>query len=166
MQPILDTRPIWLGRPELIYQRYLADKEAWLTAHPEVQLAEYRTARGLKRYQKRWLNENRRNLGFQRLNLETETLSSILDSPNWTDKEITAWLDWDAQEDIAVEEQVEAELVAAGGFGQGRERGIRGFGIKLSRILRLGRHNISLCDRLIFFLFTSLIELLDSFKLT
>jgi hypothetical protein len=126
VQPILDTRPIWLGRPELIYQRYLADKEAWLTAHPEVQLAEYRTARGLKRYQKRWLNENRRNLGFQRLNLETETLSSIIDSPNWTDEEVTAWLDWDAQETILVEEQVEVELVAAGGFGQGRERGIRG----------------------------------------
>ena len=26
----------WPGRPELIYQRYLADKAAWLTAHSDV----------------------------------------------------------------------------------------------------------------------------------
>jgi hypothetical protein len=30
------TRPIWPGCPELIYQRYLAEKEAWLTEHHSV----------------------------------------------------------------------------------------------------------------------------------
>jgi hypothetical protein len=70
----VDTRPIWPGRPELIYQQYLAKKEAWLLANPRVQPAQYHTARGLEHYSRRWLNENQRNLGFQRLNLETETL--------------------------------------------------------------------------------------------
>jgi hypothetical protein len=125
IQPVPDTRPIWPNRPELIYQRYLANKEAWLTAHPEVQPAQYRTAQGRRNYSKRWLNENRRNLGFWRLDLQTETLLTE-DSPNWTDEEVTAWLDWDAQETIEVENQVENELVAARGFGQSRERGIQG----------------------------------------
>jgi hypothetical protein len=41
----------------------------------------------------------------------------------------------------------------------------RGFGIKLSQILRLGRHSIGLYNRIIFFLFIYLIILIDSFKL-
>ena len=32
-------------------------------AHPDVQPAKYRMARGLKKYPQRWRNENRRNLG-------------------------------------------------------------------------------------------------------
>ena len=28
-----NTRPIYPGRPELIYRRYLAEKEVWLIAH-------------------------------------------------------------------------------------------------------------------------------------
>ena len=35
-QPDLDTCPIWPGRPELIYKKYLAEKEAWLSAYPLV----------------------------------------------------------------------------------------------------------------------------------
>ena len=31
---IPDTRPIWPGRPELIYRQYLAEKEAWLADNP------------------------------------------------------------------------------------------------------------------------------------
>jgi hypothetical protein len=118
-----DTRPIWPYRPELIYQRYLAEKEAWLVAHPGIRPARYRTARGLEHYPKRWLNENRRNLGFWRLDLETETL--LEDSPNWTDEEVTAWLDWDGQETIRAEQQEEEVIIAAGGFGQGPRHGIR-----------------------------------------
>ena len=30
----IDTRPIWPGRPEVIYANYLATKEAWLSAYP------------------------------------------------------------------------------------------------------------------------------------
>ena len=65
---------IWPGRSELIYQRYLADKAAWLIAHPDVRPHQYCKKRGLESYSKSWLNENRRYLGFQRrLDLETET---------------------------------------------------------------------------------------------
>jgi histone H3/H4 len=32
-EPSPDTRPIWPGRPELIYKQYLIEKEAWLTSH-------------------------------------------------------------------------------------------------------------------------------------
>jgi hypothetical protein len=49
-EPPPDTRPIWPGRIELLYKQYLTEKEAWLTAHPDVQLANYRTARGLEVY--------------------------------------------------------------------------------------------------------------------
>jgi hypothetical protein len=130
-----DTRPIWPGRPELIYRRYLAEKEAWLIAHPDVQPAKYRAARGLEKHSQRWCNENRRYLGYQRLDLETETL--LEDSPDWTNEEIEAWLDWDAQETIEVEQQVEAELIAAGGFGRQRDSGLSGLMGRLRIILRL-----------------------------
>jgi len=33
---IEDSRPIWPGRPEVIYSKYLANKEAWLAAHPTI----------------------------------------------------------------------------------------------------------------------------------
>jgi hypothetical protein len=65
----LDTRPIWLGRPKLLYKQYLAEKEAWLIAHPDVRPANYRTARGLEVYSVRWCNENRRYLLRERINL-------------------------------------------------------------------------------------------------
>ncbi|MGH6649478.1 hypothetical protein, partial [Aquabacterium sp.] len=126
-----DTRPIWPLRPELIYQRYIANKETWLTAHLEVQPDQYRTARGFKNHSKRWINQNRKNLGLQRLNLDTETLGPIktLATLDWTNEEVEAWLDWDTQDSIEVENRVERELVAAGGFGQDMDRGVwRAFG--------------------------------------
>src|ERR1700709_2361101 len=46
----VDTRPIWPGWPELIYQAYLAEKEAWLAANPAVLPAQYRNKRGLTRW--------------------------------------------------------------------------------------------------------------------
>jgi hypothetical protein len=60
----------------------------------------------------------------QRLDLGTETL--LEGRPHWTTEETQAWLDYDAIEEQDIEEQVEAELIAAGGFGQRRERGIQG----------------------------------------
>jgi hypothetical protein len=36
----------------------------------------------------------------------------------------TAWLDWDRQQEQAIEQQVEAELVAAGGYGGNSRRGV------------------------------------------
>jgi hypothetical protein len=52
---------------------------------------------------------------------------STMDSrPHWTAEEIRAWLHYEALQEQEVERQVEAELVAEGGFGQSRERGIQG----------------------------------------
>jgi hypothetical protein len=44
--------------------------------------------------------------------------------PKWTDEEIYAWLDWDQQREQVIEQQVEAELVAAGGYGGDSRRGV------------------------------------------
>ena len=71
------------------------------------------------------MNENRKNLGFQRLDLETETLLDYIEHPpKWTNEEVEAWLDWDAQETIEVERQEQAEFDAYGGFNA--ERGVQG----------------------------------------
>lgn len=72
----VDTRPIWPGRPELIYKAYLAEKEAWLAVNPTVQPAQYRKKRGLTSWSKQWCRQNKKFLPSARLNLQTETLSS------------------------------------------------------------------------------------------
>jgi hypothetical protein len=124
-----DTRPIWPGRIELLYKQYLTEKEAWLIAHPDVQPANYRTARGLEVYSVRWCNENRRYLPRERIDIETET--ELDNAPNWTHEEISAWLDNEALKEQEIERQVEAELLAAGGFG--RQRGVRGLYKQIER---------------------------------
>ena len=118
-----DTRPIWPGRIELIYQAYLAEKTTWLAANPTVQPAQYRSKRGLQKWSKAACDRRslRWHLPLKRLNLETETL--IEGQPKWTDEEIHAWLDWDQQQEQVIEQQAEAELVAAGGYrGNSRRR--------------------------------------------
>lgn len=111
-----DTRPIWPGRIELIYQAYIIDKESWLAAHPTVRPSNYRQKKGLEDYSIQYCKEQLRYLPIQRLDLQSETL--LEGRPHWTTEEIQAWLDNKALEDQEVERQVEAELVAAGGFGQ------------------------------------------------
>ena len=119
-----DSRPIWPGRAELIYQRYLANKEAWLAANPEVQLTNYRIARKLKNHAT-WLNRRRKELPLWRLDLQTETLDKE-DYAIWTDEEVEAWLDYEAELQKEADQGYEAVLVAAGGFGQDTTRGMRG----------------------------------------
>jgi hypothetical protein len=126
-QPVpesIDTRPIWPGRPELIYRQYLAEREFWLADNPGVRPASYRRARGLEIYPYHWIRERRRELPIQRLDLDTEILLEGI--ADWTNAEVSAWLDWDKIKDQEVERQVEAELVIEGGFGQGRRRGVQG----------------------------------------
>jgi hypothetical protein len=117
-----DTRPIWPGRIELIYKAYVAEKEAWLAAHPTVRPSSYRQKRGFTDYPIRYCKEQVRYLPTQRLDLQSETL--LEGRPHWTTEEIQAWLDNEALKEQEVERQVEAELVATGGFG--RERGVQG----------------------------------------
>jgi hypothetical protein len=119
-----DTRPIWPGRIEVIYQAYLTEKTTWLAANPTVQPAQYRSKRGLQKWSKAACDRRslRWHLPLKRLNLETETL--IEGQPKWTDEEIHAWLDWDWQQEQVIEQQVEAEVVAAGGYGGDSRRGV------------------------------------------
>jgi hypothetical protein len=122
--PPTDTRLIWPGRIELIYQAYLAEKNTWLATNPTVQPAQYRSKRGLQKWSKAACDRRslRWQLPLKRLNLETETL--IEGQPKWTDEEIYTWLDWDQQQEQLIEQQVEAEVVAAGGYGGDSRRGI------------------------------------------
>jgi hypothetical protein len=107
-----------------MYKQYLVEKEAWLTTHPTVRPSNYREKRGLESYSPRWCKEQSRYLPDHRIDLETETI--LEGRPHWTTEEIYAWLDYEALQEQEVERQVEAELIAAGGFGQSRERGFQG----------------------------------------
>ena len=125
MDPEIDTRPIWPGRPELIYQAYLAEKEAWLAANPTVLPAQYRHKRGLPKWSESWCRQNKKFLPYQQLNLQSETL--IPGDPNWSYEELRAWLDWDQKKQEEADQEAEAELIAAGGFGRVRNnQGLRG----------------------------------------
>jgi hypothetical protein len=127
----VDTRPIWPGRPDLIYQAYIAEKEAWLAANPAILPAQYRSKRSLPRWNESWYRQNKKFLPYQRLNLQSETL--IPGDPNWSYKELRAWLDWDEKKQEEADQEAEAELIAAGGFGRVRKgQGLRG---GMSRIL-------------------------------
>jgi hypothetical protein len=132
MDPEVDTRPIWPGRPELIYQAYLAEKEAWLAANPTVLPLQYRHKRGLPKWSESWCRQNKKFLPYQRLNLQSETL--ILGDPNWSYEELRAWLDWDQKKQEEADQEAEAELIAAGGFGRVRQGlGLQGGMNRISR---------------------------------
>jgi hypothetical protein len=118
----VDTRPIWPGRIELIYQAYLAEKNTWLAANPTVRSAQYRTKRGLPKRTKAICNSYKWQLPRQRINLESDTL--IEGPASWLTEEIQAWLDWDQKQEQDLERQLDTEYVAAGGFGSESRRGI------------------------------------------
>ena len=92
----------------------MAEKKAWLTAHPEVQPAEYRTVRGLEYHSKRWLNQTCKGLPLWRLDLATETLNKEAYAA-WTDEEVETLLDY--QTELDREADQEAEEVAISNIG-------------------------------------------------
>jgi hypothetical protein len=108
-----EARLIYPGLPEIIYKEYLAESEAWLQAHPTIRPGLYRQKRRLKSWPKRDLEENRRLLPRDRLNLQSETL--VTGPPNWTVEEIQAWLDGSEKEQKEVDELVEIEFIQVGG---------------------------------------------------
>jgi hypothetical protein len=123
---IPDTRPIWPGRPELIYRRYLAEKAAWLADNPGINTpASYRRSKGLEIYSASWIRQRRQALPMWRLDLDTETLLKE-DMAVWSNEEISAWLDWGKIEDQEADRLAEVELIEAGGFGKSRIGGLRG----------------------------------------
>ena len=71
----------------------------------------------------------RHALPLWRLDLDTETLLKD-DIAEWSNEEISAWLDWkEVQDQEATREadrEAEAELIEAGGYGRSKERGVRG----------------------------------------
>ena len=71
----------------------------------------------------------RHALPLWRLDLDTETLLKD-DIAEWSNEEISAWLDWkEVQDQEATREadrEAEAELIKAGGYGRSKERGVRG----------------------------------------
>ena len=119
-----DTRPIWPGRIEVIYQAYCTEKEAWLASHLTIRPSDYRKSRGLHGWTKRQCRAQIKFLPFQRLDLSTETLSE--EDPDWTIPELEAWLDYDKRQDQVAEEQCEQELIQAGGYSRIRDSGMRG----------------------------------------
>jgi hypothetical protein len=121
---VTDSRPIYPNRIEMVYNRYLARKQDYLAAHPQVKESQYRRVAGLKTwdmYSRRYLKET--NLKFrQRLDINTKTL--IEGSPNWTNEELDAFLDFQEDEDQRVEEEENERYIRMS--GRNTEIGIRG----------------------------------------
>ena len=83
-----DNRPIWPGRPEVIFSQYLANRDTWLAAHPIIQTSQYRIALGLKSWSIQWCKQQVKYLPKQRLDIKTERL--LDGDPNWSIEEIQA----------------------------------------------------------------------------
>ena len=120
----VETRPVWPGRIEVIYAKYIAEKMAFLASNPTVQESNYRKCRGLKvwtpldrRYQMRFLPRQRVDIKVKKL---------IDGRPRWTNEEVDAYLDYQALREQEIEAEEEARLVAQGGFGRSKGRGIGG----------------------------------------
>ena len=94
-EEIEDTRPIWPGRPEVIYANYLTTKEAWLSTHPIIRRSEYRRAAGLKNWGRRYCQEESMRMPMDRLDLRTGKW--VWQRVNrWSNEEIEAYLDYQA----------------------------------------------------------------------
>ena len=108
----VDTRPIWPGRPEVIYTNYLATKEAWLATYPIVEPSDYYREAGLKVWGRRYYEEQRAYMPMDRLDLSTGTV--IRQRLNrWSNKEVEAYLDY--QDQLDQEAEAEEQLQGFGG---------------------------------------------------
>ena len=71
----------------MVYERYLQEKVAWLVQHPDVDLEDYRTARGLPVYSPKVLQRE----------VYAMPAPQVYDPRRrgirWTDEEIYAWRD-------------------------------------------------------------------------
>lgn len=112
-----DTRPIWPGRIEVIYAKYIAEKTVWLTSHPHIQASEYRSARGLTIYtpkDRRYHALSRTSVlrYTERIDLTTEKV--VAGKPNWSDEELDAYIDYQLNAEADLEKGLLEEFVAAG----------------------------------------------------
>ena len=101
-----DNRPIWPGRPEVIYTNYLARKEAFLAANPTIRPSNYRRAIGLEVYDRAFCRQQAIYMPLDRLDLQTETW--VKGRPNWSIEEIHAYIDCDnkLQKEVDKEEEL------------------------------------------------------------
>jgi MULE transposase-like protein len=111
--PTAPTIPKQLSpdRPEVLIQAYLAEKTAWLAQHPTVQPAEYRKAQKWKTPRPKVLKEQVFYMPRERRDL---TGRIIADKANWTNEEITVWLDNEEKKEQDEYNRLESEFVRNG----------------------------------------------------
>ena len=111
--PTVPTVPRQLSpdRPEVLMQAYLAEKEAWLAQHLTVRPAEYRKARKWKTLRPKVLKEQAFYMPRERRDLAG---TIIAEKANWTNEEITVWLDNEERKDEEEYNRLESEFVRNG----------------------------------------------------
>ena len=100
-------QPFPINCPEMVYERYLRNKVAWLVQHPDVDPEDYRIARGLPIFTPEVLQNQ----------IYAMPAPQVYDAwrrgTRWTDEEIYAWLDHhQALEDNLVEEGLATSYAA------------------------------------------------------
>ncbi len=101
------SKPLSPNRPEVLLQSYLAEKEAWLAAHPSIRPTEYRKARGWKTFRPKILKEQLRYMPKERRDLSGNIVAK---KANWTSEEILVWLDNEERLEEELDEQVQSDF--------------------------------------------------------
>ncbi len=105
LDPELEPKPpkkqLSPNRPEVLMQAYLAEKNAWLTNHPNIRPIQYRKVRKLSTPRPKILKEYIHRMPKERRDLQGNIISQ---KANWTNEEIMVWLD---NEERLEEEQFE-----------------------------------------------------------
>ena len=96
-------KPLAPSRPEMVFSRYIAEKEAWLATHPTVRLTEYRKKRGWQTLRPALLKQHSFHMPPERRDPSGKIIQN---KANWTNEEIIAWLD---NEDALEEEEVQRQ---------------------------------------------------------
>ncbi|PMD15820.1 hypothetical protein NA56DRAFT_709468 [Hyaloscypha hepaticicola] len=98
-------------RPEVLMQAYLAEKTAWLAQHPTVRPTEYRKARKWKNPRPKVLKEQLFYMPKERRDLNGDIITT---KANWTNKEITVWLDNEERKEEEEYNRLQVEFDANG----------------------------------------------------
>ena len=99
------------NRPEVLFQSYLADKEAWLLAHPTIRPTEYRKARKWKTLRPKILREQSRFMPQERRDFQGNIIAS---KANWSTEEIMVWIDNEERSEQELEQQLQSEFTSNG----------------------------------------------------